>query len=241
MAIHAVDRRIVLGKILRVTTADVEVGVEADDLPELEEAELMTLTFRSGTGGELAAAVRRTSLTHVHTPTPRLHFRLLHPTPTGLTGPREESDAGQPENNRRVTFRVQPRSLKDVPVTLRPFGDPSMSLLRQLADIRIHGPRQVVRGQLYDISLGGAGVLVCDHESWRYERGARVDVTLVLPDLSDPLLVTARVRRSQEVRIGMRYGLEFEPTPGRPQDRIERAVLEYVMGCQRQALRRRSS
>ena len=231
MAIHASDRRIVLGRILRVTSADVEVGVEPADLPELEEVEHFTLTFRAGAGGELAAAVRRTSPTHVHTGSPRLHFRLLHASPAGLAGPRDPSEAGQPDSNRRETFRVQARSLEDVPVTLRPF-----------ASSRTSASTERVRSCAgSSTTSGGRGRAGVRSRRRALRRGMRVDVTLELPDRADPLLVTARVRRSQEVRIGMRYSLEFEPTPGRPHDRIERAVLEYVMGCQRLALRRRSS
>lgn len=233
----------VLGSIVRVTTDQVEIALLRRDLNSLDGVELATLTFRTTAGGELSTSAKRVTVTHVGSDRPRMHFRIVHPPQQPLLldrGTEGVPDIGDPDN-RRETFRVQPRTLMDVPVVLRPFGDPTTSLMRQLADIRRHGHRQVVRGSLFDISLGGAGVLVTDRESWAYGRGARVDLSLELPDRRDPLEVTGLVRRAQDVRIGMRYGIEFEPSPGRPHEQIERAVLEYVMGCQRDALRRRAS
>lgn len=229
------DSDVFTGTIRHVTARRVEIGLSGERLPEFSGPQLVTLVFRARGGGKLAAAARWVKREIDASGTAGLVCLLVDPTSEPL--PPELPDG---HGRRRGAYRVQPAAPQDVPVTICPFLDPRRSWARQLADLRTRGPRDVVHGSLADISLGGAGVHVGKDDRWPYTYAQLVLLSIDFARRVAPLHVPASILRRIEAPTGILYGVAFTPLTSCPFAPVERELLEYVMGRQRQDLRYRA-
>jgi len=220
------------GQIVRVSHERLTVAFPAMAAPEVEPRSLVTLLFRTIRGGELTATGRL--LDEGEELDGQRLFAFVFES---ATLQEEGSTAATPPegDNRREAYRVKLDPLA-VGVTMRPCGDPSGSVLRQLMNLRAQGEALAVKGWVYDISCEGICVLLDECETQAFEPGDHLDLTLTLPGSSDPLRVGVHVKH----RVGVRYGLSFGVSSTAQFERMQERVLEFVIREQQRALRSRT-
>jgi len=231
------------GEIALISADVVGISYPQGEGPPADSSERVTLAFRTPKGGALAARGRLVESEQGPGGERRLLFcfdEAVRPASKSKISTRSRTEALDDESNRRDAFRVPTDDDGGLEVTLTPFGDPSQSVLRQLTDLRLHGSQRAVRGWLIDISLYGLGVLVRDEADFAFEIGDHIDTSFSLPGREGPILLAGTVRHRVVVRLGTRYGVEFDQEPREHFEALQGDILTFVMHQQRHQLRHRA-
>ncbi len=238
VAIRTLQGVLHAGRIEMVSNEQVTISFPVYDLPDVEEGSRVTLLFRTIRGGELTAAGRMIGEAGLRNGCRRFHFVFDSIAGREQEHPPVENEGDSTQENRRAAFRVKP-DRRAVPITLRPYGDPNDSVLRQLMALRVEGTARTAHGWVFDISADGIGILLEDTGGYPFEVGDHLDLSFTIPGDSDPVMLGATVKHRMTVRIGVRYGLAFDRGGSAHFQRIQQRVLEFVMRQQQRELRRK--
>lgn len=230
VAVRTTDGALHGGRVVRVTSEQVRIGFPVDDLPGLEDGSPVRLLFRTLSGGELTAAGRLSGHGGHHGELQLYDFVFEGAAPRDEARPEPEAGPTDPENSREA-YRVRP-GRERVLVRMRPLGDPSRSVLRQLTELRARGPAMTVTGWAEDLSGDGVGVVVDGPMGHAFAEEDLVDLTLTLPHSGVSLTLAARVRHRRERPAGPRYGLSFDRLSTERFQEAQQQVLELVMRLQ---------
>ncbi|HYC76885.1 MAG TPA: PilZ domain-containing protein [Planctomycetota bacterium] len=103
-------------------------------------------------------------------------------------------------------------------------------------EIRVGDGEPFVKGELVDLSVGGASVRMPKAAAAPFAIADRVNVRIVFPDGRAPLTAQAEVRRARLKYEHVTLGLKFDfPSPAAASV-ADRAVTAYIMEMQRRQL-----